>query len=165
MTKGNPKNVAASVRQRLQNLARERKEDFQLVLSRYAIERLLHRIGQSVHRDRFVVKGAMLFHLWTDQTYRPTRDIDFLAHGDHSVIRRCWDFPHQSFRPTRGKRSLPRNSRRWWCWVWQIAGGPPRQHRRTGAVQPRHGRPGIAHDRIEAGNQRAVPPPGRTAAP
>lgn len=53
MTKGNPKNVAASVRQRLQNLARERKEDFQLVLSRYAIERLLHRIGQSVHRDRF----------------------------------------------------------------------------------------------------------------
>lgn len=85
MTKGNPKNVAASVRQRLQNLARERKEDFQLVLSRYALERLLHRIGQSPHRDRFVVKGAMLFHLWTGQTYRPTRDIDFLAHGDHSV--------------------------------------------------------------------------------
>lgn len=64
MTKGNPKNVAASVRQRLQNLARERKEDFQLVLSRYALERLLHRIGQSPHRERFVVKGAMLFHLW-----------------------------------------------------------------------------------------------------
>lgn len=85
MTKGNPRNVAASVRQRLQNLARERKEDFQLVLSRYALERLLHRIGQSPHRDRFVVKGAMLFHLWTNQTYRPTRDIDFLAHGDHSV--------------------------------------------------------------------------------
>ncbi len=85
MTKGKPKDIAASVRQRLQNLARERKEDFQLVLSRYALERLLHRIGQSLHRDRFVVKGAMLFHLWTDQTYRPTRDIDFLAHGDHSV--------------------------------------------------------------------------------
>ena len=85
MTKGNPKNVAASVRKRLQNLARKRKEDFQLVLSRYALERLLHRIGQSPHRDRFVVKGAMLFHLWTDQTYRPTRDIDFLAYGDHSV--------------------------------------------------------------------------------
>jgi hypothetical protein len=85
MTKGNPKNVAASVRQRLQNLARERQEDFQFVLSRYALERLLYRIGQSLHRDRFVVKGAVLFHLWTDQTCRPTRDIDLLAHGDHSV--------------------------------------------------------------------------------
>lgn len=85
MTKGNPKNVAASVRQRLHNLARERKEDFQLVLSRFALERLLHRMGQSLHRDRFVVKGALLFHLWTDRTYRPTRDIDLLAHGDHSL--------------------------------------------------------------------------------
>lgn len=85
MTKGKPKNMAASVRQRLQNLARERKEDFQLALSRYALERLMYRIDQSSHRDRFVVKGAMLFHLWTDQIYRPTRDIDFLAHGDHSV--------------------------------------------------------------------------------
>ena len=73
------------MRQRLQNLARERQEDFQLVLSRYVLERLLHRVGQSPHRDRFVVKGAMLFHLWTGQTYRPTRDIDLLTHGDHSV--------------------------------------------------------------------------------
>jgi hypothetical protein len=85
MTKGRPKNIAASVRQRLQNLARQRKEDFQLVLNRFALERLLHRIDDSPHRDRFVVKGAMLFHLWTDQPYRPTRDIDFLAYGDHSV--------------------------------------------------------------------------------
>jgi hypothetical protein len=63
----------------------QRKEDFQLVLNRFALERLLHRIDQSPHRDRFVVKGAMLFPLWTDQPYRPTRDIDFLAYGDHSV--------------------------------------------------------------------------------
>jgi len=73
MTKGRPRNVAAAVRQRLQNLARERKEDFQLALSRYGLERLLHRIGQSPHRDRFVVKGAMLFHLWTDQEYQGVR--------------------------------------------------------------------------------------------
>lgn len=87
MTKERPKNFAASVRQRLQNLARERREDFQLVLSRYALERLLHRIDQSPHRGQFVVKGAMLFHLWTNQPYRPTRDIDFLSNGDHSVAR------------------------------------------------------------------------------
>jgi hypothetical protein len=85
VTKGNPNNLAASVRQRLQNLARERKEDFQLVLSRYAIERLLHRIEQSPHGDRFILKGAMLLYLWADQIYRPTRDIDFLARGDHSL--------------------------------------------------------------------------------
>ncbi len=87
MTKQPPQNIAASVRQRLQNLARERKEDFQLVLSRYALERLLHRIDQSPHRGQFVVKGAMLFHLWTNQPYRPTRDIDFLSYGDQSVAR------------------------------------------------------------------------------
>lgn len=85
MTKRAPKNIAASVRHRLQNLARQQQDDFQLVLSRYALERLLHRISQSPYRDRFIVKGAMLFHLWTDQPYRPTRDIDLLARGDHSI--------------------------------------------------------------------------------
>lgn len=85
MTRRSAKNVAASVRQRLLDLARQRGEDFQLVLSRFAIERLLHRLDQSPHRDRFVVKGALLFHLWTEQPYRPTRDIDFLAHGDPAV--------------------------------------------------------------------------------
>jgi len=85
MTKRAPKNIAASVRHRLQNLARQQQDEFQLVLSRYALERLLHRISQSPYRDRFIVKGAMLFHLWTDQPYRPTRDIDLLARGDHSI--------------------------------------------------------------------------------
>ncbi len=83
MTKGKPKNLTASVRQRLQNLARERKEDCQLALSRYALERSLYRIDQSAHRDRFVLKGAMLFHPWTDHIYRPTRGIDLLPHCDH----------------------------------------------------------------------------------
>jgi predicted nucleotidyltransferase component of viral defense system len=85
VTKGTPKNIAASVRQRLQNLARQHKDDFQLVLSRYALERLLHRMSKSPYGDQFIVKGAVLFHLWTDQPYRPTRDIDLLAKGDHSV--------------------------------------------------------------------------------
>ena len=58
------KNIAASVRQRLLNLARERREDFGLVLVRYATERLLYRLGQSPHADRYMVKGAVLFDLW-----------------------------------------------------------------------------------------------------
>ena len=81
------KNVAASVRQRLLNLARERNEDFGLVLTKYALERLLYRISQSPYKATFILKGALLFELWTEQRYRPTRDADFLAHGDNDPAR------------------------------------------------------------------------------
>ncbi len=80
-------NMAASVRQRLLNLARERREDFGLVLTKYGLERVLYRIAQSKHRDLFVLKGALLFELWTEQRYRPTRDADFLARGQNSPER------------------------------------------------------------------------------
>lgn len=79
--------MAASVRQRLLNLARERKEDFGLVLTKYGLERVLYRISRSKHRDVFVLKGALLFELWTEQRYRPTRDADFLARGQNSPER------------------------------------------------------------------------------
>lgn len=80
-------NVAASVNQRLLNLARERKEDFGLTLTKYGLERLLFRLSESKHRDVFVLKGALLFELWTEQRYRPTRDADFLATGDNTPER------------------------------------------------------------------------------
>jgi hypothetical protein len=85
--KERPRNLAASVRQRLTNLARAQNEDFQLVLTRYALERLLYRLSQSEHRDVFVLKGAMLFQLWGDQPHRPTRDLDLLGRGDNSITR------------------------------------------------------------------------------
>ena len=75
-------NVAASIRQRLLNLARERGEDFQQMLTNYALERLLYRLAQSEHRERFVLKGALLFRLWFNLTQRPTRDADFLGFSD-----------------------------------------------------------------------------------
>jgi hypothetical protein len=78
------KNTAASVRDRLLALARKRGEDFQLLLTQYGLERLLYRLGQSQYRDRFILKGAMLFILWGDQPHRPTRDVDFLGFGDSS---------------------------------------------------------------------------------
>ncbi len=59
------KNAAASVKQRLLKLSRRRGEDFNLLLVRYGIERLLYRLGRSQHASDFVLKGAMLFHLWT----------------------------------------------------------------------------------------------------
>lgn len=77
----NDRNVAASVRARLLNRARETKQDFNLVLTRYAIERLLYRISVSPHTDQFLLKGALLFDLWFDIPHRPTRDADFLGLG------------------------------------------------------------------------------------
>jgi len=80
-------NIAASVGQRLRNIARERNEDFALVLTKFALERLLFRLSQSKHRDAFVLKGALLFELWTQERYRSTRDADLLARGDNSPER------------------------------------------------------------------------------
>ncbi len=77
-------NPAASVRDRLLNLARERGEDFQLLLTQYGLERLLYRLSRSDYRDRFILKGAMLFMVWGDSPHRPTRDVDFLGLGDSS---------------------------------------------------------------------------------
>lgn len=72
---------AASVRARLLNRARETQQDFNLVLTRYAIERLLYRISISSYADQFMLKGALLFDLWFDIPHRPTRDIDLLGFG------------------------------------------------------------------------------------
>jgi hypothetical protein len=82
-----PKNLAASVRQKLLDLARSRNEDFGLILVKYGLERILYRLSRSKHRDTFVLKGALLFELWTKHAYRATRDADFLAHGDNSPER------------------------------------------------------------------------------
>ena len=85
MTRRVPANVAASVRQRLLNLAKERQEDFNFVLGRFAAERLLFRLSVSERASDFVLKGALLFLLWSDHLYRPTRDIDLLGFGENSV--------------------------------------------------------------------------------
>ncbi|MGB6482232.1 MAG: nucleotidyl transferase AbiEii/AbiGii toxin family protein [Candidatus Acidiferrales bacterium] len=79
-----PKNLAASVRQKLFDLARSRNEDFGLILVKYGLERILYRLSCSKHRDAFVLKGALLFELWTQRPYRATRDADFLARVDNS---------------------------------------------------------------------------------
>lgn len=80
-------NIAASVRQRLLNRAREKQEDFALLLTKYALERVLYRLSRSEYERIFVLKGALLFELWTEQTHRPTRDADFLGQGDNDPGR------------------------------------------------------------------------------
>jgi len=82
-----PKNLPASIRQKLSDLARMRKDDFGLILVKYGLERILYRLTRSAHHDAFVLKGALLFELWTHDTYRPTRDADFLGRGDNAPER------------------------------------------------------------------------------
>ena len=84
MKKDKPRNLAASVRNRLLDRARKSGEDFQLLITHFVIERLLYRLSQSQWRDEFVLKGAMLFRVWTDMVHRPTRDVDLLGKGDNS---------------------------------------------------------------------------------
>lgn len=76
------KDVSASVRQRLLNLARQQQQIFDVVLVAFGLERLVYRLSVSKYRDRFVLKGGMLVTLWTEDTGRFTRDIDFLAFGE-----------------------------------------------------------------------------------
>ena len=75
------KDLAASVRARLLNIAKAEGSNFNQVLVRYALERFLYRLSQSPHADRFLLKGALLFTLWYDMPHRPTRDADLLGFG------------------------------------------------------------------------------------
>jgi hypothetical protein len=79
-----PKNISASVRQKLKNIALTQREDFQAILTRYALERFLYRLSQSEEGDKFVLKGALLFTIWSKQPHRATRDMDLLGFGENS---------------------------------------------------------------------------------
>ena len=79
------KNHGALVRQRLLNHARNHGDDFQRILTRYAIERLLYRLSLTEAAERYVLKGAMLFLTWPEHRFRPTGDLDLLGTGDSSA--------------------------------------------------------------------------------
>src|SRR5574340_23210 len=79
------KNLGASIRDRLLNKARAEKLDFNLLLTRYALERMLYRLSISTQRDQFLLKGALLFDLWFDVPHRPTHDADFLGFGSAEI--------------------------------------------------------------------------------
>ncbi|MFO9752124.1 nucleotidyl transferase AbiEii/AbiGii toxin family protein [Legionella pneumophila serogroup 1] len=79
------KNIGESVRSRLKNIAIKEGSDFNAVLTRYGLERLLYRIGESEYSKQFLLKGALLFNLWYDMPHRPTKDIDLLGFGDNDL--------------------------------------------------------------------------------
>ena len=73
------KNIGASVRSKLKNIAQAENKVFNLILTRYALEHFLYRLSVSDHREHFLLKGALLFDLWFDVPLRATRDIDLLG--------------------------------------------------------------------------------------
>lgn len=87
MMKQPPRNLAASVHQRLKNLADESGQRFNDLLQHYALERFLYRLAASPYRDRFVLKGALMLRVWEIAAIRPTRDIDLLGRTANEPAR------------------------------------------------------------------------------
>lgn len=85
MKKKTLKNIGASVRQRLLNISREKSEEFQYNLTRYAVERFLFRFSKSEYSKQFILKGALLFLFWGTEQHRQTRDVDFLGFGENNI--------------------------------------------------------------------------------
>lgn len=78
-------NIGASIRNRLLNKARAERLDFNLLLTRYSLERMLYRLSISKQHDQFLLKGALLFDLWFDLPHRPTHDADLLGFGSPEI--------------------------------------------------------------------------------
>ncbi|MDR3011607.1 MAG: nucleotidyl transferase AbiEii/AbiGii toxin family protein [Chitinispirillales bacterium] len=91
MTTKNIKDAAASIRQRLLNKSKVEKRSFEEIVRRYAMERFLYRLGLSEHRERLILKGALMFAAWENSIYRPTLDIDMLGliSNDTATLERC----------------------------------------------------------------------------
>jgi predicted nucleotidyltransferase component of viral defense system len=77
-----PRNMPVSVKGRLLNMARAQGRGFDVLLVRYALERLLFRLSRSAYRDNYILKGGMLVTQWLDHDNRETRDADFLGFGE-----------------------------------------------------------------------------------
>ena len=72
-------NLISTVRDRLKNISLKRKLDFQFVLTRYALERFLYRLSKSKYKNQFVLKGALLFMIWSEEQFRSTKDLDLMG--------------------------------------------------------------------------------------
>ena len=79
------RNLAASIRARLKQRADATKQDFNLILTHYGLERLLYRLSISPLAGNYLLKGALLFSLWYDRPHRPTRDADLLGFGPDDI--------------------------------------------------------------------------------
>lgn len=88
MSEKTPKNIAASVRQRLLNKARNDHRPFNELLQYFAIERFLYRLSRSPHADKFILKGALMLRVWQAPLFRPTMDIDMLGRNTENEVEK-----------------------------------------------------------------------------
>ena len=79
------RDISASIRQRLLQVARQRKEDFNFVLRQYVLQRLMYRLGASEYANDFLLKGGLLFWVWNEDFHRPTQDMDLLGFGSDDI--------------------------------------------------------------------------------
>ena len=86
MSKNKPVNIAASIRQKLLNKAKIEKRPFNELLQYYGMERFLYRLSISAYSNKFILKGALLFRVWSTDIYRPTMDIDMLGRTDNKEV-------------------------------------------------------------------------------
>jgi predicted nucleotidyltransferase component of viral defense system len=82
MNKKSKVDLPSSIHQRLLNLSKQEEQDYQFVLTRFALERFLYRLSKSPFSKQFILKGAMLFSIWTGKSHRPTKDLDLLGYCD-----------------------------------------------------------------------------------
>jgi|GEM_PF-1789415 len=99
MSEKSSKNLPISIKQKLLNQAREKGLDFNSLLIRFAMERLLFRLSISTHAQNFYLKGAMLFVLWEN-------DIHYLLHKFSFSGSDLREAIHLTFQ--RRKTTLPR---------------------------------------------------------
>ncbi len=92
MSDARPMNLPASVKQRLLNLSRETQVEFNVLLTKYSLERFLYRMSVSRSRTHFILKGALLFGIWSRELHRTTRDADVLDLKPQSLKRLVLDF-------------------------------------------------------------------------
>ncbi len=85
MSQKQPRNIPASIKERLLQLSRCQREDFNYLLRRYAADRLLYRLSQSPYKHQFILKGATLFRIWSGEPHRATKDLDLLAYGTNEI--------------------------------------------------------------------------------
>jgi len=120
------KNIAASVRARLGQLAKVEGQTLDFMIERFAIGRLLSKLSERPEGNQFVLKGAQLFSLWSDSPHRPTRDIDFLGYGDPSEDKMLAYFKDLLDRP-----SVPDDGLLW----GDVKAGPIREDQRYGGIR------------------------------
>lgn len=75
------KNITESIKAHLLMISKKANIAFELILLRYCVERLLFRMGKSVYKNYFYLKGGSLIYAWEKENSRPTRDIDMLANS------------------------------------------------------------------------------------